>query len=258
MPRARSPVSIEAERLWKEEHLLLKEIAAKLGVAEGTVRRWKSTQSWEKKESERSEKEKANVRKRGAPKQNNNARNRGAYAAVRWDFLDEEETKIKDSCIDGKGIDRVEDMLIEEITLYTIRERRIMRAINQKREEARENKGLYVANIRFAESKRRFKTEEERQAYEDIVAARVDKGDRLPGESYEMITDRASSTDQIARLEKELSTVQKAKTAAIAELHKYYAEKQKAESAGKGGETVKAWAEAVMRKRKERQENGNG
>ena len=66
MPRARCPDSIEAERLWNEEKLLLKDIAAKLGVPEGTVRRWKNTQDWEGKKSKRSGKPKANVRKRGS------------------------------------------------------------------------------------------------------------------------------------------------------------------------------------------------
>lgn len=71
MPRARSPDSIEAEKLYKSGMALV-DIAKKLGKPEGTVRRWKSTQKWDdngkKKQGERSQKksgsEKASVRKR--------------------------------------------------------------------------------------------------------------------------------------------------------------------------------------------------
>ena len=69
MARTRSPDSIEAEKLY-HEGMKLVDIAEKLGVPDGTVRRWKSTQKWDgekkkqnKKESERSDKAKANVRK---------------------------------------------------------------------------------------------------------------------------------------------------------------------------------------------------
>lgn len=69
MPRARNPKVDKAERLY-QKGFKLKDIASKLGLPEGTVRRWKSTYKWD---SERSEK-KANVRnKGGAPKNNKNA-----------------------------------------------------------------------------------------------------------------------------------------------------------------------------------------
>lgn len=61
MPRTRSPDSIEAEKLYKAG-MSLADIARKLEKPEGTVRRWKSTQKWDVKESERSE-TKASVRK---------------------------------------------------------------------------------------------------------------------------------------------------------------------------------------------------
>lgn len=59
MPRARSPDSIEAEKLYKSGMALV-DIAKKLGKPEGTVRRWKSTQKWD----ENGKKNKASVRKR--------------------------------------------------------------------------------------------------------------------------------------------------------------------------------------------------
>ena len=47
VPRARSPDSIEAEKLF-HDGMALVDIAKKLGKPEGTVRRWKSTQKWER------------------------------------------------------------------------------------------------------------------------------------------------------------------------------------------------------------------
>ena len=47
MARQRSPQSIEAERMYKDEKMLLVDIAAKLGVPASTVRRWKSDQDWD-------------------------------------------------------------------------------------------------------------------------------------------------------------------------------------------------------------------
>ena len=46
MARARSPSSIEAERLY-QDGMKLVDIAKKIGVPDSTVRRWKSTQKWD-------------------------------------------------------------------------------------------------------------------------------------------------------------------------------------------------------------------
>ena len=55
MARPRSPDSVKAEELY-HSGMSLADIAKKLNKPEGTVRRWKSTQKWEKEhESERSE-----------------------------------------------------------------------------------------------------------------------------------------------------------------------------------------------------------
>lgn len=70
MPKAKNPKANKAEALFREG-LKLIEIAKQLDVPAGTVRRWKNTYGWQ---SERSDKKKANVRKkRGAPKGNSNA-----------------------------------------------------------------------------------------------------------------------------------------------------------------------------------------
>lgn len=66
--RARNPKTDEAEKLFYKG-MKLKDIASRLEVPEGTVRRWKNTYKWN---SERSDK-KANVRKRGGQIGNKNA-----------------------------------------------------------------------------------------------------------------------------------------------------------------------------------------
>ncbi len=61
----------------------------------------------------------------GAPIGNQNATKHGAYSGVYWDFF------LQD---DEKDIEIPEDeeaMLIEQIQLFSIRERRIMKAINK-------------------------------------------------------------------------------------------------------------------------------
>lgn len=54
MARARSPNSIEAEKMYRSGMKLV-DIAKKLDVPEGTVRRWKSTQKWDDKGKGKSE-----------------------------------------------------------------------------------------------------------------------------------------------------------------------------------------------------------
>lgn len=71
MPKKRNEKSIEAERLYRDGMKLV-DIAGKLGLPPGTIRRWKSNYGWDRK-SERSQKNKANARKRGGQPNNKNA-----------------------------------------------------------------------------------------------------------------------------------------------------------------------------------------
>lgn len=94
MPKAKNPRADKAEALFREG-LKLVEIAKRLDLPAGTVRRWKNTYGWQ---SERSDKKKANVRKRrGAPKGNTNATGPpGNKNAERYGFFSKylpEETK---------------------------------------------------------------------------------------------------------------------------------------------------------------------
>lgn len=88
MPRARNAKADEALALYRQG-LKLVDIAKKLEIPEGTVRRWKCTQHWDGKEqSERSEKSKASVRKRGGqPGNRNRAAPKGNKRAEKFGFF---------------------------------------------------------------------------------------------------------------------------------------------------------------------------
>lgn len=79
MPRSRCSESVKAEEMY-HSGMALVDIARELGKPEGTVRRWKHNQAWDK--SERSEKNKSerseSKRKQGAQPGNKNAAGHGA------------------------------------------------------------------------------------------------------------------------------------------------------------------------------------
>ena len=66
----------------------------------------------------------------GAPKGSKNALKHGGYSVVKWDELTEDERAMAKEMEDTD----TEDNLHEEVVLYTIRERRILRAINTMKE----------------------------------------------------------------------------------------------------------------------------
>ncbi len=74
MPKARNPEAEKAEALFRQGKKLI-DISKELKLPEGTIRRWKFSYKWD---SERSDKKKANVRKRGGQPNNKNAVDAGA------------------------------------------------------------------------------------------------------------------------------------------------------------------------------------
>ena len=146
-----------------------------------------------------------------------------------------------------------EMLLIEQIQLFAVRERRIMIAINKYRSMKGEV-SLYGFNR--SESKRTFKTEEDKQLYEERIEKKISAEERLPGDMYSMQTTMENKDNMIARLEKELSTVQSKKTKAIEALAKLRLEKQKIAGESKGNEVVRAWAEAVVKAREGENKDG--
>lgn len=116
MPKKRNEKSIEAERLY-HEGMKLVDIAEKLGLPPGTIRRWKSSYKWDGG-SERSDKIKASVRKRGGQPNNKNATGPpGNHNAVKHGlfakYLPQEVYEIAQELSDKQPI----DILWENITL---------------------------------------------------------------------------------------------------------------------------------------------
>lgn len=272
MPTPRSPATDkrsaerkEAERLYLESkgNMKLVEIAEKLELPDNKIRKWKSLDGWEaklhpatgknskKKQVERSTSEKGNVpSKRGAPKGNKNAKGasgnpspkkpvkHGGYVPVFMDALDQDEQEL----VGGMTEDE-EMLLIEQIQLFSIRERRILQAINKYREISGE---VAVADMSRYEDKRSFKDKEEEAEYDRRQKIKVDKGDILPGKAYSIQTHTTNKDMVIARLEQELSTVQSKKTKAIEALSRVRLEKAKIEQETVGSAVVDDWISAVL------------
>ncbi len=173
-----------------------------------------------------------------------NALKHGGYSAVYWDTLDDEEKELIETMPQDE-----EEILINQIMLFTVRERRIMKAINKYREA---KGGVYVSGVTKFEEKRMFKDDAERELYDNRVQEKVEKGDRLPGEHYSLQTMTSSSADLVARLEKELTSVQSQKTKAVDALAKLRFEKEKIAGESKGNELVRTWAESVIKARREK------
>ncbi len=215
MARVRSPNSFEAEKLY-HDGMKLVDIAKKFGVPASTVRRWKSTQKWDdnksdqgkKKQSERSDnpdESKANARKsRGAPKgnknavghapsvpkRNKNAEKHGAYSTIYWDTLDDEELSLMQDISNSE-----EELLQQQISMYTVRERKFMHQIKDFKEKA--DKGLYVKGV-----KKKIRTD-------------FDENGNKSGKAEEINTDTEYAIKGLATLEAELTKIQRAKTKCI-------------------------------------------
>ena len=265
----RSEERKNAEKLYLDSKGTAKsvDIAAQLDIPDSKVRKWKSLDAWDskltpeskKKQVERSTKEKGNVPpKRGAPKGNKNAvggkgnpnpspppdmTKHGGYSKVYWDTLDDDEK----SLIEDMPKDE-EMLLIEQIQLFSVRERRIMQAINKYRNAP---EPVAISMTSRMETKRSFKSKEDEELYDDMVREKVEKKERFPGNSYNVSTHTENKDNIITRLESELSNVQAKKTRAIEALTRLHLEKQKLDGNTKGNDVVKVWAEQVMKMRGE-------
>lgn len=156
-----------------------------------------------------------------------------------WDQLDEDEQVF----IEEKQTDE-EGMLIDQITLYSIRERRLMKAINKYKDS---KGGVYMTGAIRQEQKRTFKDDAERELYEERIREKMKNGDRLPGESYSLQTQTSAAIDLIARLERELTSVQSKKTKAIEALSRIRIEKAKLENESSGNDIVDDWIAEVLK-----------
>lgn len=189
---ARAPDErIEQAKAMYLKGMKLVEIASQLNLPEGTVRRWKSTHKWD---SERSDKnnERSDKKSRGGqpgnknatgPPGNKNAVTTGEFETLLFDCLDPEEKQLAASVPNDK-----EQLLFQEIQLLTVRERRMLKRIE---------------NLRQAD----FTTVKKKKGTEK------DKWTNLDGEH--------ATLGQIQNIEDALTRVQARKQAAIDSLHRF-------------------------------------
>ena len=202
-----------------------KEISQALGVPESTIKSWasrywksdkvatkkrKKLQPNEKKVATKKKKKSSapgdNVNRGGAPLHNTNALKHGGYSAIFWDTLTEEEQAM----IEEYHSDE-EMMMIDEIKLLTVRERRLMQIINSYKGDSKQ---LTVSTINTKKTSDKKETQ----------------------------TFVESNGNIVMRLENELTNVQSKKTKAIEMLNKLRISK------GGGGENdiADAWIKAAL------------
>lgn len=201
-----------------------KELSEKYGVSVNTVKSWINRHKSKNPPAEPGASSAPAPRKPGAPLGNTNAVGYGApvgntnalkhggYSKILWDTLDEEEKQMLGE-MDFDG----EQLLIDEISLLSVRERRIMKSI-QKHKEAKG--GQAVSAVVRSEERREFSNEEERRIYEERMQAKVDSGEVLPGRSYRLTTTTEATYDIIHRLEEALTRCQAQKQKCIESLNK--------------------------------------
>ena len=147
----------------------------------------------------------------GGPVGNTNAMKHGGYSPAYWDTLTEEEQRmLTDAEYDG------EQLLLDEIALLSIRERRIMARIRYFQEK--ESK-MEVSAIIRSEEKREFSSEEERAEYEYRIQAKVESGECMPGTTYRRTTQTEATYDIVHRLEEALTRCQAQKQKCIQSLN---------------------------------------
>lgn len=237
--------------------LKYKEIAEKLGVPESTVKSW-ATRYWKKgkvaSEKVASKKKKVatedatgppkksrgappgNVNSVGnkggaAPPGNQNNFKHGGYAAILFDTLDEQEQSLI-----GQMEPNEEQMLVDEINLLTVRERRIMQRIQEYQKAP-----VAISSTVRTEHKRAFDSPEDEQIYNERIQEKIDAGERLPGREYTTHTTTEASYSIVLKLEEALTRCQAQKQRAIDSLNKI-----RQSQGSKGGALADDWIAGVL------------
>lgn len=143
----------------------------------------------------------------GAPLNNTNALKHGGYAAISSDDLTEREWEL----VAAMPTD-CEQLLMDEISLLSVREWRIMHRIAKLR--GVENGLIKAATVR-TEEKREFSGEEEQREYQACVDAAVQAGERLPGHPYRITVTQEAVHNIILRMEDDLTRCQEIKRKAV-------------------------------------------
>ena len=141
MARAPDARAEQAKELFLSGKKLI-EISELMKIPEGTIRSWKNRYKWDNATLQKSKRNVA--KKRGgqpgnrnaegnkggsAPKQNKNAVKTGEFETLFFDTLDAEEKELLEMVQPDK-----EQLLLQEIQLLTVRERRMLKRIDRLRE----------------------------------------------------------------------------------------------------------------------------
>lgn len=134
MARAPDERIEQAKKMYLKGQKLV-EIASQLNLPEGTVRRWKCTHKWDSersdKKSERSERKKGGQpgnKNATGPPGNKNAIKTGEFETLFFDALNPDEKRLIELVQPDK-----EQLLLQEIRLLTVRERRMLQRIETLR-----------------------------------------------------------------------------------------------------------------------------
>lgn len=200
MPRPRDPNRDQAFEIYRKSggNIDLVEIASQLNLSPGTIRGWKSKDDWEnrlngtlQKNTERSKRKKGgqpgnkNAVGHGGtgPPGNKNAVTTGEFETLFFDCLDPEERQLVEHIPKNK-----EALLLQEIQLLTVRERRMLKRIE---------------DLKAVE----FTTVKKKQGIEKDKKTDLDEDHATLG--------------QIQHIEDALTRVQARKQAAIDSLHRF-------------------------------------
>ncbi len=221
----------KAETLYKKG-LSYKEISEKLDIAEGTIRRWKSTYKWdtqttrtpeqnntdtrtdkpEQKEKKKRGGQKGNVNavdnNGGAPEGNTNSLKHGGYSTIFTNTLTEVEKELFDDSPDEEL-----QLLIDEKNLLTVREHRLLTAIQKYTNAPGGQAVQYITSI---EDKKIFadtdEAQEEKERYIDLRNKKQEEGlVTYFGKNVNVTTQTEATYNIVLRLERELTAVQKQK-----------------------------------------------
>ncbi len=195
MARAPDERQEQAKELFLRGMKLI-DISETLGIPVGTIRSWKNRYNWDGKSNATLQKKKRNVAKtkggqpgnknaagHGAPEQNKNAVTTGEFETLLFDCLDPDEKQLAATVPNDK-----EQLLFQEIQLLTVRERRMLRRIENLR------------RVDFTTVKKKKGTEKDK---------------------WTDLDEKHATLGQIQHIEDALTRVQARKQAAIDSLHRY-------------------------------------
>lgn len=138
MPRPRSLNRDKAKQLWLKsgKERLLKDIAEELQVSEEQVRKWKNQDQWNKvtlpntnsNVTKQKGAQPGNKNSIGGPPGNKKAIKTGEFETLFFDALDPDELQLIQAVQPDK-----EQLLLQEIQLLTVRERRMLKRIDNLR-----------------------------------------------------------------------------------------------------------------------------